>query len=136
MEAAVEIGQRLDRLAGTGGRQREAQAKRRDDTLAATKLLRCATGVEQGFGKHPLELVSNHAQLSVIQRGLLALSPKQHAQEEFLMDHHKNPQEIKYLKVPTYIGHLGLHPLGQALSSALLTREPGRPTHFTTVQLQ
>jgi hypothetical protein len=57
----VEIGQRLDGLAGTRGGQSQAQAKRRDDALSATKLHLCATGVEQGFGKHPLELVSNHA---------------------------------------------------------------------------
>jgi hypothetical protein len=30
--------------------------------------------------------------VSVIHRGLLSLYLKQHAQEEFLMDHHKNPQ--------------------------------------------
>ena len=70
----MEIGQRLDGLAGTGGRQRQAQAKRCDDALAATKLRLGATGVEERFGTHPLELLSNHAQLSVIHRGLLALS--------------------------------------------------------------
>src|SRR5437879_10183396 len=46
IEAAMEIGQRLDGLAGTGGRQRQAQAKRCDDALSATKLRLCATGVE------------------------------------------------------------------------------------------
>ena len=46
--------------------------------------------VEQGFGKDPLELVSDHAKLSVIHRGLLSLYLKQHAQEEFLMDCNKN----------------------------------------------
>jgi hypothetical protein len=30
--------------------------------------------------------------LPVIHRGLLSLFLTQHAQEEFLMDHHKNPQ--------------------------------------------
>jgi hypothetical protein len=38
MEATVEIGQRLDGLAGTGGRQCQTQAQRRDDALAATQL--------------------------------------------------------------------------------------------------
>ena len=93
MEAAVDIGQRLDGLAGTGGGQREAQAKWRDDALASAKLDVFATGVEQRFGKHPLELVSDHAKLSVIHRGLLSLSYKQHIQEEFRMDHHKNQQQ-------------------------------------------
>src|SRR6516165_6673501 len=79
IEAAVEIGQGLDGLAGTGGRQSEAQAKRRDNTLAATTRRLCATGVEQGFGKHPVERVSHHAPWSVIHRGLLSVSPKQPA---------------------------------------------------------
>ena len=91
IEGAVEIGDGLDGLAGTGGRQRQGQAKRRDDALAATKLRLCATGVEQGFGKHPLELVSNHAKLSVIHLGLLSLSLQQHTQEECRMDRKKNP---------------------------------------------
>ena len=60
--------------------------------LAPTKLRGFATGVEQRFGKHPLELVSDHAKLSVIHLGLLSLYPKQHTQEEFRMDHNKNPQ--------------------------------------------
>ena len=98
----MEIGQRLDGLAGTGGRQRQAQAKRRDDALAATKLRLCATGVEQGFGKHPLELVSNHAKLSVVHLGLLSLSLQQHTQEEFRMDRNKNPQQNQILK-STYL---------------------------------
>jgi hypothetical protein len=46
----------------------------------------------QRFGKHPWELVSDHAQWSVSHRGLLALYPQQHAQEGFLMDCYKNPQ--------------------------------------------
>src|SRR5215471_10820278 len=98
----MEIGQRLDGLTGTGGRQRQTQAKRRDDALAATKLRLGATGIEQRFRKHPLELVSHHAKLSVIHRGLLSWSPKPHIQQEFRMDRKKNPQQIKYLKVPTY----------------------------------
>ena len=48
--------------------------------------------IEQRFGKHPLELVSDHAKVSVIHRGLLSLYLKQHAQEELLMDRHKNQQ--------------------------------------------
>ena len=102
METAVEIGNGLHTLAGTGRRQRQAQAKRRDDALASTKLHVCATGVEQGFGKHPLELVCDHAKLSVIHRGLLSLFLKQHAQEEFRMDHNKNPQQNQILK-STYL---------------------------------
>ena len=91
IEAAVEIGNGLDTLAGTGRRQRQAQAKWRDDALASAKFHLFATGVEQRFGKHPLELVSDHAKLSVIHRGLLSLFLKQHAQEEFRMDRKKNP---------------------------------------------
>src|SRR5262245_22774101 len=79
IEATVEIGDGLDPLAGTGRRQRQAQAKWCDDALAATELYVCATGVEQRFGKHPLELVRDHGKLSVIHRGLLSLYPKQHA---------------------------------------------------------
>jgi hypothetical protein len=88
----VEIGQGLHPLAGTGRRQRQAQAKGRDDTLASTKLHIFATGVKQRFGKDPLELVSDHGKLSVIHRGLLSLFPQQHAQEECRMDRYKNPQ--------------------------------------------
>jgi len=95
----VEIGQRLAGLAGTGGGQREAQAKRRDEALSATKLRLCATGVEQGFGKHPWALVSNQAQLAVIHLGLLSLSLQQHTQEEFRMDRNKNPQQNQLLKL-------------------------------------
>src|ERR1700704_3197103 len=91
IETAVEICNRLDPLAGTGRRQRQAQAKRGDDALAATKLHVFATGVEQRFRKDPLELVHDHAKLSVIHRGLLSLFLKQHAQEEFRMDRKKNP---------------------------------------------
>jgi len=98
----MEIGQRLDGLAGTGGGQRQAQAKRGDDALASTKPHVFATSVQQRFGKDPLALVSHPAQLSVIQLRLLSLFPKQHAQEEFRMDRHKIHNEIKYLKVPTY----------------------------------
>ena len=43
-------------------------AKGREDALASTKLHVLATGVEQGFGKHPLELVCDHAKLSVSTR--------------------------------------------------------------------
>ena len=75
IETAVQIGQGLDALTGTGGRQRQAQAKGRDHALTATKLDVGATGVEQGFGKHPLELVSDHGKVSVIHRGLLSLFP-------------------------------------------------------------
>jgi hypothetical protein len=98
MEAAMEIGDRLDTLAGTGRRQRQAQAQGRDDALTATTCPVFAPGVEQRCGKHPLELVSDHAQLSVIHRGLLSLYPQQHAQEEFRMDHYKNPQRNQILK--------------------------------------
>ena len=91
IEATVEIGDRLDPLAGTGGCESEAQAKRRDDALAAAKLHVFATGVEQRFRKDPLELVHDHAKLSVIHLELLSLFLKQHAQEEFRMDRKKNP---------------------------------------------
>ena len=102
MKATVEIGDSLDPLAGTERRQRQAQAKRRDDALTATKLHVFATGIEQRFGKHPLELVSDHAKLSVIHRGLLSWYPKPHTQEEFRMDHHKNPLQNQILK-STYL---------------------------------
>src|SRR4029450_10216685 len=92
IEAAVEIGDSLNPLAGTGRRQCQAQAKGRDDALASTQFHVFTTGVEQYFRKHPLELVSDHVKLSVIHRGLLSLFLKQHAQEEFLMDLDKKPQ--------------------------------------------
>jgi len=98
----MEIGQRLDGLAGTGGGQRQAQAKRGDDALASTKPHVFATGVEQRFGKDPLELVHDHAKLSVIHLGLLSLFLKQHAQEEFRMDRKKNPQQNQIFK-STYL---------------------------------
>src|SRR5262249_2236879 len=92
IETAVEICNGLDTLAGTGRRQCQAQAKRRKEALASTKFHVFATRIEQRFGKHPLELVSDHAKVSVIHRSLLSLYLKQHAQEEFLMDRHKNLQ--------------------------------------------
>src|SRR5262249_18228599 len=102
LEATVESGDGLDPLAGTDRRQRQAQAKGRDDALTATKLPVFAPGIEQRFGKHPLELVSDQAKLSVIHRGLLSWYPKPHTQEEFRMDHHKNPQQNQTLK-STYL---------------------------------
>ena len=102
IEAAVEIRQGVDAMARTGRRQREAQAKRRNGPLAPAKLRVFAAGVEQRFRKHPLELISDHAKLSVVHLGLLSLSYKQHIQEEFRMDHHKNPQQNQILK-STYI---------------------------------
>jgi hypothetical protein len=89
----VEISDGLNGLAGTRGRQREAQTKWCDDALSFAKPDVLGAGVQQRLGKHPLELVSDHAQLSVIHRGLLSLFPKQHPQEEFRMDRHKNPQQ-------------------------------------------
>ena len=74
----------------------------RDDALASTQFRLFAAGVEQCFGKHPLELVRDHAQLSVIHRGLLSLFLKQHAQEECRMDHRKNLQQNQILK-STYL---------------------------------
>src|SRR5262249_16963568 len=90
VEAAVEIRQGFDTLAGTGRRQGPPQAKRCDSPPTPTKLCGCAASIEQGFGKHPWALVSDHAKLSMIHRGLLSLFPKQHAQEEVRMDHYKN----------------------------------------------
>src|SRR5262249_10167206 len=86
----------------TGRRQRQAQAKGRDDALTSTKLHVFATGVEQRFGKDPLELVSDHGKLSVIHRGLLSLFLQQHAQEEFPMDRDKKLQRNQILK-STYL---------------------------------
>src|SRR6266702_472767 len=83
IEAAVEIRQGFDTLAGAGRRQRQAQAKGRDDALASTKFRLFAAGVEQRFGKHPLELVSDHAKLSVIHRGLLSLYPNNTSKRSF-----------------------------------------------------
>jgi hypothetical protein len=102
IEAAVEIRQGFDAMARTGRRQCEAQAKRRNGPLAPTKLRVFAAGVKQRFGKHPLELISDHAKLSVIHRGLLSLSYKQYPQEEFRMDHKKNLQQNQSLK-STYL---------------------------------
>src|SRR2546428_11271116 len=84
-------------MACAGRRQRQAQAKRCDDPLAPTKPRLFATGVEQRFRKHPLELVRDHAKLSRIHLRLLSLSFKQHAQEEFRMDRNKNPQQNQIL---------------------------------------
>src|SRR5262252_6299089 len=98
----MEIRQSLDALAGTSRCQCEAQAKWRNDPHAPTQLCIGATGVEQRFGKHPLELIRDHAKLSMIHRGLLSWYSKPHAQEEFRMDHHKNPQENQTLK-STYL---------------------------------
>ena len=92
MEAPVKIRQRLDALAGTRGRQSQPQATRGDDPLSSTKLRVFAAGVEERFRKHPWELGRDHSKLSVIHRGLLSLQRKQHTQEAFLMDRHKNPQ--------------------------------------------
>src|SRR6516162_952557 len=92
IEATVEVGDRLDPLAGTGRRQSQAQTKWGDGPLPMAKPHVFATGIEQRFGKDPLELVRDHAKLSVIHLGLLSLFPKQHAQEEFRMDLNKNPQ--------------------------------------------
>src|SRR5437867_5613960 len=89
-------------MACAGRRQRQAQAKRCDDPLAPTKPRLFATGVEQRFRKHPLELVRDHAKLSRIHLRLLSLSFKQHAQEEFRMDRNKNPQQNQILK-STYL---------------------------------
>src|SRR6266446_2156627 len=57
MKAPMEISERLNTLAGTGRRQREAQAKWGNGPLPAAKLHVFATRVEQRFGKDPLELV-------------------------------------------------------------------------------
>src|SRR5215831_17670655 len=78
IEAAVQIGQRLDALAGTRCGQSQPQAKWGNDPLSSTKLRVFAAGVEQRFRKHPLELGRDHAKLSVIHLGLLSLHPQQH----------------------------------------------------------
>ncbi len=92
LEATVAIRQGIDAMARAGRCQRSAQAKRGDGPLAPTKLRRFAAGVEQRFRKHPLELVRDHAKVSVLHLGRLSLHPQQHTQEEFRMDHNKNPQ--------------------------------------------
>jgi hypothetical protein len=46
IEATMEIGDRLNPLAGTSRRQRQAQTKGGDDALASTKLHGLATAVE------------------------------------------------------------------------------------------
>ena len=91
IEATVQIRQCLDALAGTRCGQSQPQANGGNDPFSSTKLRVFAAGVEQRFRKDPLELVRDHAKLSAIHRGLLSLSYKQHTQEEFRMDHHKNP---------------------------------------------
>jgi hypothetical protein len=50
MEASVEIRQRVDTLARTGHRQRQAQATRRDNPLAPTNL-RVFTGYPRKAGQ-------------------------------------------------------------------------------------
>jgi hypothetical protein len=52
--------------------------------------------------KEALELVRDHAKLSVVHLGLLSLHPEQHTQEEFRMDHNKKPQQNQLLK-STYL---------------------------------
>src|SRR6516162_100176 len=57
IEATVEVGDRLDPLAGTGRRQSQAQTKWGDGPLPMAKPHVFATGIEQRFGKDPLEVV-------------------------------------------------------------------------------
>src|SRR5947207_1302709 len=85
-------------MACRGGHQSQPQTKRCYEALTPAKLRLCPTGVQQGLRKHPLELVSNHAKLSVIHLGLLSLSLQQHTQEEFRMDRKKNLQQNQILK--------------------------------------
>ena len=98
IEATVEIGDGLDPLAGTDCRQRQTQAKGRDDALTATKLHVFATGIEQRFGKTPLECSD---QISCLRLGDSSWYPKPHTKKisERIT---RNPQKIKYLKVHTY----------------------------------
>jgi len=92
LTAPVEISQRLHALAGTGRRQREPQATGGHGPLPAAKRPVFATGGEQRCGKHPWARVSDHAQVSVIHRRLLALDEQQqHTQLALRMDHPENP---------------------------------------------
>ena len=109
MEPAGAIGPGLHPLAGAGRGAREAQAQGGDAALASTKLQGGAPGVQQGFGKHPLALICDHAKVSVSQLALLALLPQQHAYEECQMDRSTNPHGIKDLKVPTYEKYLPMN---------------------------
>src|SRR3989442_14586692 len=73
-------------MACAGRRQRQAQAKRCDDPLAPTKPRLFATGVEQRFRKHPLELVRDHAKLSRIHPKLLLCVLLERQRKESQMD--------------------------------------------------
>ena len=90
--AAGASGQRLASRASPGRRQSQAQATGGAATLPSTTLPRCAPGVQARCRKHPLALGSDHAKVSLLQRRLLALFPKQHTQLECRMDHNKNLQ--------------------------------------------
>src|SRR6266702_2598041 len=78
----MEIGEGVDVLARRGRRQSQPQAKGRDDALTTTKPRFFATGVEEGFGKHPLEFGGDHAQFALIHLHLLLLYLKPHTEEE------------------------------------------------------
>src|SRR6266702_4201511 len=86
----MEIGEGVDVLARRGRRQSQPQAKGRDDALTTTKPRFFATGVEEGFGKHPLEFGGDHAQLLVIHLHLLWLYLKPHTEEECRIDRNKS----------------------------------------------
>src|SRR5712691_7625266 len=60
----------------------------------------------QRFGKHPWELISDHAQLSVIHRGLLSLYQNNTHKRSVGWIAIKIYNEIKCLKVPTYVNGL------------------------------
>src|SRR5215471_10099993 len=86
----MEIGEGVDVLARRCRRQSQPQAKGRDDALTSTKPRLFATGVEEGFGKHPLELGGDHAQLLAIHLHLLWLYLKPHTEEESRIDRNKS----------------------------------------------
>jgi 2-polyprenyl-3-methyl-5-hydroxy-6-metoxy-1,4-benzoquinol methylase len=100
----VEIGQGGDVLACRGGHQSQPQTKRRHEALTPTKSRLFTTGVQQGLRKHPLELVSHHAKLLVIQLALLWLYLNQQTPLEFRMDRNKSPinQVLKSSNLCTY----------------------------------
>jgi hypothetical protein len=102
----VESGDGLDTLVGTGRRQRQAQAKGGNGPLPAAQSHVFATGVEQRFGKDPLELVRDHAKLSVIHLASFRCFQNHTRTRSFGWIARKIHNEIKCLKVPTYEFHL------------------------------
>jgi len=122
LEAAGPIGDGLDTRARTGRRQRQAHAPGRDAALASTTRHVCAPGMQQRFGTHPWERLSDQAQWAVIHRELLALSHNNTHKRRVGWIAIKIHNEIKRLKVPTYVGdhHMNFQTIKVALLACFI----------------